>query len=162
MWEQFSPGERTGFKSSRSQNFWKSHKKASALESLFNVGFYWRETSTRLFSCELCIVSEGIFLRALGFSPFAAMGAYGMCTKLSAWRTCALFSEVYSAGKLRWHFTCGFDFRRFSVNSCFQRSLEQRPVRLSEKKKQIQLSNRFKKRPARASIDVSLWTFQIF
>ena len=36
-------------------------------------------------------------------------GAYGLCRKSRARRARASPSEVYLAGKLQWHFTCGFD-----------------------------------------------------
>ena len=38
-------------------------------------------------------------------------GAYGLCPKSRPRRVGASPSEVYPAGKLQWHFTCGFDFR---------------------------------------------------
>ena len=38
-------------------------------------------------------------------------GSRGLCPKSRARRACSPPSEVYSAGKLQWHFTCGFDGR---------------------------------------------------
>ena len=40
----------------------------------------------------------------------------GLCPKSRAWRTRASSSEVYLAGKLQWHFTCGFDFRHWLIS----------------------------------------------
>ena len=37
--------------------------------------------------------------------------AYGLCPELRAQRVCASSSELYPAGKLQWHFICGFHFR---------------------------------------------------
>ena len=53
----------------------------------------------------------------LCFSPFLAVGrgeglwVVSICPKSKARRTRASPSEVYPAGKLQWHFTCGFNFR---------------------------------------------------
>ena len=55
----------------------------------------------------------GLVAAQSGFGPFRAVvgegewGASGLCPKFSSR---ALPSEVYPAGKLQWHFTCGFNF----------------------------------------------------
>ena len=45
--------------------------------------------------------------------PFRAVGGGSpvLCPKSRARRSCSPPSEVYPAGKLQWHFTCGFDGR---------------------------------------------------
>ena len=38
-------------------------------------------------------------------------GGLVVCVQSREPGACALPSDVYPAGKLQWHFTCGFDFR---------------------------------------------------
>ena len=49
--------------------------------------------------------------RALCVCVCVLEGGGGLCPKSRAWSMCASPSWVYPAGKLQWHFTCGFDFR---------------------------------------------------
>ena len=43
--------------------------------------------------------------------PFpGCQGVCGLCLGSRAQHVCALSSDVYTAGKFHWHFTCGFDF----------------------------------------------------
>ena len=43
--------------------------------------------------------------------------ACGLCAKARTWRTHVSPSQLYPAGKVQWHFTCGFDFRHVSMTS---------------------------------------------
>ena len=56
---------------------------------------------------ELCI-----YLLFFGFSPFKTVGEFMGCVQGQGLGVRASSSGVYPAGKLQWHFACGFDFGR--------------------------------------------------
>ena len=74
------------------------------------------------FLCELWVfVGVGVALSRLwgwgtcgvgvALSRLWGWGACGLCPGSRAWRAGTSPSKVFPAGKLQWHFTCGFNFR---------------------------------------------------
>ena len=60
----------------------------------------------------VCVCVLGGLQLGRGSWPFPDCdGACGLCLTSVGWRVCASRSKVSPAGKLQWHFTCGFDFR---------------------------------------------------
>ena len=81
-------------------NFWKNNG---------NEVFTYHETWLRQAASKNLL--SNTIANFKSFTPFKAVGEHMGCVQGWRFGARASPSEVYPAGKLQWHFTCGFNFR---------------------------------------------------